>query len=367
MLNASNGSHGAPPSSAGDQHISVVPVGKWLAAAPKVDKIRLSPAASMLASISEAGAEVRAVPSGELLLSLNSDQEKPYDIDFSPQGDILAGSTESGIALWQSRGTRAVEIPDSPPRATCVAFNPDGTLLAAGVQGTVQLWGITGRKLLVTLPGHAARHHPEVPGAGVRVQAIAFSPTGERLAVLVNGESDNLHLWDVALSSGGFDVLRAEVVNSVVEPVETFTAIAFSPSGKELAVARSGRVDGIRMYSALSLDHISTLYMPEDVPMAMAYSAKGDLLAVAGGTGMVYIWHPARQRIVARFDAHGEAWDEETESDWAIAQGGLDWSRSSGLIATCGLAPFDHDDATQTDNGKAVIKLWHVESAGAAG
>lgn len=102
---------------------------------------------------------------------------------------IAVGGAYGGIQLWPVAGGALVPFAGSFP----VAFSHDGQLLAGAVEKTVQLWDTSTGALLSVHEGHRDD-----------VIALAFSPTGERLA-----SSDRrgvINTWSVPLP-----LLAAEV------------------------------------------------------------------------------------------------------------------------------------------------------------
>ena len=160
--------------------------------------------------------------------SLDGYQDDLNALVFSPDGEMLAGGSESGeVVLWDiNRG-------DTTPRSFAtrdqgevldLAFSPDGRIIAAGSKGAsvgdvsaIELWDVaTGQPLWPS-----ASDQPE------DVSRLIFSPDGKMLVTWSYSrstiEGNNLALWDVAsgrmigwLGKGGKSSLLFSVDNNTL-------------------------------------------------------------------------------------------------------------------------------------------------------
>jgi WD40 repeat protein len=192
------------------------------------------------------------------------------DLDFSPDGRLLAAATETGALVREVSDRRrlAPSAPASGDPATHVAFSPDGgTLAVAGIND-------------VTLLNLRTRARTRLPGRAV-IDAIAFSRDGRHLAVARANEP--VELWDVRAPRSSPRRL------ATLGPA---TALAFSPSGRRLAAAGA---EG----TIVLVDPASGRQLP--VPLvghtasveSLAFAGDGRALASAGDDGAVIVWDAA--------------------------------------------------------------------------
>ena len=117
---------------------------------------------------------------------------------FSPDGTWLATGCQDGTArIWDPATGRQLAELSHGDKVVAAAFSPDGTRLATGSfgDGIVRIWDpATGQQLAklshgrLSYNGLAARLW-----RGPRVQAVAFSPDGTRLAT--GSDDHTARIW----------------------------------------------------------------------------------------------------------------------------------------------------------------------------
>jgi WD40 repeat protein len=199
---------------------------------------------------------VLTAPSDEPALS---PAERQVDVWDRETGRFVRRSASDGPSVWRSAfshdgGSLAVRgsIADSasgkvvsaldPGAWSAVAFSPDGRVLATTTDFAVKLWDVrNGYRAGATL----ARSE--------RVNSIAFSPNGRQLAV--GHTDDSARLWDTATGEP-VGLLLQNRFDARLQTLEN-VAVAFSPDGFRVATASDQRY--ARVWDASSGAPVSPL------------------------------------------------------------------------------------------------------------
>jgi WD40 repeat protein len=324
--------------------------------------------------------EVRFAPDGALLASTDDRVLALWDvtghtrrwvleipagnITFSPRGDLLAYTTLQGVVhLRTLDGNLLAELPRHAPLATSVAFSPDGAwVLTGSSHGDVRIWELATRHLLVEFhatPGAKVYEgHPDTQA----VRDIAFAPDGARLAMGSRDVRGCVQLWAVDRNPPAVTWKAA-----ALHPRHVVWDLRGSPNGQHLAAANSDdhAVDLLQFELLESVGQLAVRQNGRlDVPLAVAFSPDGSLLAVAAGAGTMFIWDLQTGQIATQIAAHTDGYGDHTNvMEWPI--GGIDWSPAGNLIATTGLShATNFDPATRQFTGPDdyTIKLWEVQT-----
>jgi WD40 repeat protein len=208
--------------------------------------------------------------------------EVPVALAFSADGLRLAARSASGtLRVWSvHNGAILDESASDLPEPVALAASADGRFLAWSILDSrpALAFGDTPRWILERVLGGA-----EDPGRFAdRVQALAFSPDGSRLAI-GGGElsrSGDIHLVSVADGS----VLRAWPGRHR----DSVLSLAFSPDGTRLA---SGAADYLaRVADAESGADLALFEGHTHHVTGVAFRADGRVLATAGADGVVITW-----------------------------------------------------------------------------
>jgi WD40 repeat protein len=129
------------------------------------------------------------MPAGDLLLSLDGEDENYVGVDIAPDGQTFATLTRFDdvgrggyIRLWRVSDGQMLWQTDTGD-LTSLAFSPDGKLIAAGNEtGALEFVLAEDGSLIATLPGHSGL-----------VSGVAFSPDGSLLAT--SSGDGTVFLW----------------------------------------------------------------------------------------------------------------------------------------------------------------------------
>jgi WD40 repeat protein len=224
-------------------------------------------------------------------------------VAFSPDGKTLVTVIDGDVVFWDvPRQERLAGAPLAPARGWVkrVALSPDGKILAGGCRdstgtGGVVLWDMARRE---RTPDNA------LVLAERPVNSVAFSPDGTTLVVGYEGRRGNggsgVVVWDMSR--------RERLVVEKTPPVDdcSVESVAFSPSGKTIAVGCSGKNGGNQRVVLWNRDggrHLpdKPLVVEQGVVYSLAFSPDGKTLA-AGYVGSdrdgVILWDvPSHKRL----------------------------------------------------------------------
>jgi hypothetical protein len=192
-------------------------------------------------------------------------------------GSILLKYSADGSALIDTAGVRMRERDPSTgrvratspvvPGLSTLAVDPRAPIVAAVGHYQLDFWN--------TATGHLTVIHPPRRTQYGHPSAMAFSPNGQRLVITFDsgGPGPGLVVYDLA---------RRRIVGSLSIPA---SGVAFSPSGRELAVGQLSATGGaIAMLNATTLKRVPGFHVVNvaDVsPTTVAFSPDGTQLPTA--------------------------------------------------------------------------------------
>ncbi len=196
---------------------------------------------------------------GTLLQTLAWDAPQ-YSVALNNDGTRLAASLgNSAVAVWATDTWRLAAML-IPPQAEQGAQNPTGLAFTADTQffahevaNGVAVWALERSVLLGVLP------------TTLRQTSLTFAPDGS-LLVITNDTSNFAEVWDMA---------TATLRYTLDLPVRR---VAFTPDGKQLAVAADGI---LALHQAQDGALLNVLNPNNSRTTAIAYAPDGRLLAVA--------------------------------------------------------------------------------------
>ena len=211
-------------------------------------------------------------------LELRADQSLITSVGFHPDGQhMISGSTDGSVRVWAT-GARS-QLPTSSIHSPVATS--DGSIATLERNGVTHVWdGHTGE-----LKGTFGTPTEE----GWSSPAIAISPHGDLVASAARG---NVEVWDTSDGRRRVNLTVWSPSEGSDQPTTEVNALAFSPDGRNLAVAVD---DGsVRIYpiSGRRIPRVPRFFVwsaPNGWPFSLDFDARGDRLAVGYTDGLV-VW-----------------------------------------------------------------------------
>ncbi len=277
---------------------------------PGRDRIAIAPNGKYFAGLRADGTTV-------VMFDYSSGQERSLlpvgstvnAITFSPNSDQLVVAHSGGIQVWDCSTGDLLRQHATASAVLTVATSPDGESLAIGLDSRqIAIVEFDSLEQQTLLPWKYLMH----------VRKVAFSPSGDSLAVVTAGPDKTLakiHVWDTA---------RWIVRFSIDVEGRTLTDLCFSHDGRMLAVSEGTTFqpnDGAatRLIDANTGKQVAMLRSGAAYHSSVAFPTIGNAVATATNTGIVTLWdletYDERMTLeVTGGEATGGNWDPIVES-----------------------------------------------------
>lgn len=242
-----------------------------------------------------------------LLMKSIERREKPF-MPPPKKADKLPDADIGLIRAWIDAGAKPPAPGDAPiasatkpaalphiathvsPRqpVQALAFEPNGQLLAIALPGVVELRMADGVTLVRQLEGHHGN-----------VNAVAFSSDGKRLVAGAGdvGAAGDVRVWDVA---------TGKLLATLAGHKDAVYAVAVSPDGKTIA---SGSYDQeIIIWDVAAAQPLRTLHGHNGAICGLSFRKDGKVLASASADRTVKLWDPTNGK---RLDTRSEPAKEQ--------------------------------------------------------
>ncbi len=219
---------------------------------------------------------------------------------------MASGSFDGTARIWDlASGKSEFVLGEAGDSANirAVAFSPTGHRLATtSAYGTTTIWDTNTGQEIITLRGHAPGQTVETRFNGVI--GVSFSPDGKLLATA----SDDLtaKIWDANSGQELFTLRGHSHAPVSIPPFDGVIQVEFSPDGELLATA--GGDGTIKFWDVNTGQALLTLDAhPDNVVIDLAFSPDGTCLLSGGWEGTAKLWEVATGQLLHTLAGHSSS------------------------------------------------------------
>lgn len=186
-----------------------------------VHATRFSDCGTQLAVATQYGLKIWTANIPSTTSSISGHTSVPISTTFSPDGKTLMSLDGGAIPFWdiKCKGLKTIFAKNNAIRS--FVCSPSGDTLAASIhETTAKVWNVGKSGQLIA----KFRKHQK------RLYAMAFSPTGKRLATA--DLEGNIYVWDV---------YSCKKLSKLTEHLDQIRSLVFSPNEKQLVIASENK------------------------------------------------------------------------------------------------------------------------------
>jgi WD40 repeat protein len=198
------------------------------------------------------------------------------EIQFSPDGQLLAVRYDGILQLWASSGQKLPQLTQVDSGLRRIAFSADGRFIAAASENRVWLWPRTE----VTPDSGGVGQPTELKGHSARVESIAFTTDGD---FVVTASSDHTaRVWRTAAAEPQVIYRVPSVYQAALASTGAFAAI----------VSNEGRRSRLTLWRLNADDATEVASMPApDGATTVRVSPIGTHVLTISSSGQLRVWH----------------------------------------------------------------------------
>jgi WD40 repeat protein len=340
-----------------------------------LDSISFSPNGQIIASGSDSGIVKLWQSNGKFITTLKGHQNKINSISFSPDSQVIASASQHGnIKLWHRDGSLTKTISAHSIGVVSAIFTADNNLVSTSKDGKIKFWTLNGN-----LTKTISLKNPDVT-------SLATSEDGKTIAV--GNEHGNIEIWhsdgsfitslsghkgwitsisfspDGQMIASGSDdktiklwQLNGNLINTVQGHTARINTVNFSPDGKLLA---SGSSDQTVKLWQLNGTLVNTFIGHSDSVASVTWNRDGKTIASASSDGMIKIWK-LNPNIFPTFTVNQAAINtlNFSRDGQTIATGSVDgivklWKRDGTLLTNLEVHPGSINTISFSQDGKTI-------------
>jgi WD40 repeat protein len=248
----------------------------------RVLAVAWSPDSNLVASAGNDGTiQIWDPVNANLVLTYRDHMQPVLALAWSPDGKRIASACEDrSVRIWDTITGQTLYMHNNHiGRVLTVGWSPDGKYIAsAGEDKSAHVWSIQREKsgFFTSWLSHA-RGHLTYRGHFGRINALAWSPNGQRIASV--GSDKTLQVWD-AVSGKKYFIHR--------NPSSTITCVAWSYDGRYLATGANDKL--IQVWDTVTRNSVALYAGHTNYITSVSWSPDGKQIVSAGVDHTIHVW-----------------------------------------------------------------------------